>query len=877
MRFILFHVSLCMAVSANVWKLNKHTFDSILRMKPPEVASKGSHSKLPSVTRERVPATKSSSIVRGMKRNRNRHSRLNILITAKYLPYQKMNRSCFHNILLGRTEFVCYWLKNAMFLESPICYIILSNYYQIAFFCTLEIGKQSLIKTRTPNINFSSFAYFSNFYSTLFHCILFIISHFIMASTALDVPAIKWSSQLLFLPVAGADLNVNHHPSTPEATLTTTPGVSGQKLSDKISLPSSVLESFLAQSSTLPSPLTFKITNPASKKSTHVGIKEFSADEGTARVPFVVASRIGLEENQPVHIQYQQLPKATALTLTVLEEDHGVDDWKALLEAQLQSGYTALTKGDTLVVTDPASNNQDFFQCLVTDVKPADAVCIVDTDIDLDIVSTEPKESVKGKGVSTKSESKPVDLAVAKPSVISHLSPADDASLILKEWNPELPLIIQLTNFEKEESANVNLFVGNSEYATSPNSFIWSTLLFNDKTITINPTDPYLSLNDKPISEIYISLHAEKIEFSNLIVTIFQQADDDEMTDAEQSTASDSTECTNCHQTVPTRSYQLHITFCERNNIACPDGCGQLFLRREGGIPKSHWHCKDHNVWGNTSESKSIHDRYIHTPIATCAACNNGEAFPNHIAYAHHRATTCPMKLHICRFCHLKLPQEHASPVDILEGYSGHESHCGSRTTDCPRCKKAVRLRELASHMEYHNLQRITNPNVPRVCTNLNCVRTLAPSTDAKQTLGLCGICFGPLHNTAYDPTGAKLRQRIERRYVIQLTRGCGRAWCMNTSACATANPVKQAMPAVMSRANELVAESTSENSALGTGVHMWCVDEMTTKRKLFVDYVVQEGVYSREWACKAIEMSKGNEGSAQDWLEANAVKISER
>lgn len=551
----------------------------------------------------------------------------------------------------------------------------------------------------------------------------------------------------------------------------------------------------------------------------------------------------------------------------------------------MQSAYTALTKGDTLVITDPASNNKNYFQCLVTDVKPEDAVCIVDTDIDLDIVTPVSTTQHKGKGKSTTEKvdrtSKEISIG-GSPSIITHLDSTYDAKLILKAWNPRLPLRLNLGSLdETHEIDSVNLFVGINEYATSSDSFLWSTLLSSsraqEKSITIDPSDPYLFVNDKLTSELVISVHSEDAAFSNLVVTV-DQSEDEEMTDSESvpSASSDSRECTNCHQSVPSRSYQLHLTFCERNNIVCPLGCGQLFLRRDGGIPESHWHCKDcsdaiHSaIYGNTASSKLIHDSYVHTEIDSCPSCHSSEPFSSKIALALHQATTCPNKLHICRFCHLKLPQETASPVDILEGYSGHESHCGSRTTDCPQCKRAVRLRELNSHMEYHNLQRLTNNKTPTLCSNANCVRTVPNSSPS--TLGLCTMCFGPLHSTIHDPTGSRLKMRVERRYVIQLTRGCGRPSCTNTSACATANPVKLPMPQVMQRVKELQQQLDEQK------VLMFCVDEMTTKRKMFVDFLAEgEQIYSREWVAKAIEETKGSESNARKWLETNAIKISEQ
>lgn len=826
------------------------------------------------------------------------------------------------------------------------------------------------------------------------------------------VSPIQWSSRLLFRSVNSTPSTPTPSTSTPlSATISSPPSdshlnlntspnssinnynYSSTKFSDKILLPPSVLQSLIDQSSTthsLPSPLTFCITNPLTKQFTHVGIREFSADEGTAIIPSVIASRIGLKEQQPVYIQLVELPKASFLSLSVSDpssEDISentlngsnnnasyteVDDWKALLEAQLQSAYTVLTKGDTLYINDPA-NPSRHFKCLVSELKPADAVLIVDTDIDLDIVHENNTNnelggsSSKGKFASKSNSNSKSTLSKSnfssEPLVIDFSkNPATKATtvtipqisseelpnqkFVIKSWNKNFPLTISISNLKNEKNTDspnhditsdpnfLNMFVSPSQFAYSSSAFTWSTLLTTnqrEKTLSIKPTDPYLPSSLPPInsssdngdnhsdnqdSHLYAVLSIPqntptKFSYHDVIVSFSQDisssssSDDDDgdasMTDAHP----DTKQCQNCQNFVPARSYQLHLTFCERNNIRCPKGCNQLFLRKDGGIPKSHWHCEEcqeHNnnnnsslssIFGNTEQSHQFHIQKVHTPVH-CDACEQTESlFSNTIDLALHKTTTCPAKLHICQFCHLKLPQGVASPVDILEGYTGHESFCGSKTTDCPTCKKAVRLRDLSAHMMIHNFQRLSNKPPSNICSNINCLRVLEnESPQTKPPYGLCAMCYGPLHNSTHDPTGNRIKQRVERRYVIQLTRGCGKPFCTNYETCATAMGLKLKMPEVMAKVKELMemkedndesflnSTTTTKNDPVNQRFKTvkFCVDETTLKRKMFVDLISEiEHLYSKEWAAKAIHLAKGNEAEARKWLETNAVKISEQ
>lgn len=602
--------------------------------------------------------------------------------------------------------------------------------------------------------------------------------------------------------------------------------------SDKIILPPSVLETLINQSQAeginLPSPLIFKITNPRNEKYTHVGVREFSAEELSALLPNHVVKQLEVGPSDPVYVQFMDLPKGSSLTIKPLGTSYDIEDWKVFLEAKLRSAFTALTKGNVLSISH-SGQNYDF---LVEKLEPEDAVCIVDTDIDLEILPDIQSQKVARPNM-------PVEVSVGKPLKIQDLQPTETLKLDLKEWNRDISLNIRLS---EESTEGVRVFVGTDAASTNPNSFLWSSL--SQDPLSISPNDPFLG------NQLFIVVTCQ--EPSTFIISIDQATSNLQ----ENTPPADTIECANCHQQIPKQSFQLHTTFCERNNVACPQGCGKVFPRRQG-IPPNHWHCEHGDAWGDSELSAAQHQASVHVP----AKCECGEEFPNFIAIAQHRATVCPQKLHICRFCHLLLPQEQALPADMLQGLSGHESYCGNKTADCDVCKRAVRLKEMEIHMKFHNQQRVKR-SIPEVCSNQNCSR-LAENNNLK----MCGICYGPLHSTLYDPTGSKLRSRIERRYVIQLSRGCQKPWCMNRY-CVTGNPgVKRPMAEIMVLVRELMDESGFR----------FCVEESATKRRLFIDYQTSIGEYAAGWCAQAINEAKGNEQEAQRWLKRNAPKMIEQ
>src|SRR5204862_7244314 len=84
-----------------------------------------------------------------------------------------------------------------------------------------------------------------------------------------------------------------------------------------------------------------------------------------------------------VTVHAKQLPKGTHVRLRPLEAGYDFDDWKALLERYLRENFTTLTTGELLSV--PVGRNETF-RFLIDKVLPdGDGICIVDTDLEVDI------------------------------------------------------------------------------------------------------------------------------------------------------------------------------------------------------------------------------------------------------------------------------------------------------------------------------------------------------------------------------------------------------------------------------------------------------------------------------------------------------------
>lgn len=634
----------------------------------------------------------------------------------------------------------------------------------------------------------------------------------------------------------------------------------------------------------LPHPLTFQLVNPANGRTVYAGIREFSADEGEVVLSSFLRHALGLDESDDRHraalsdgqvaqprvtVRARQLSKGTLVRLRPLEAGYDDEDWKPLLERRLRTNYTTLTHGEVLNIpgSGPAEAAPEYKFLLDRFEPPEDGICIVDTDLEVDI---EPLNEEQARETMqrrlAKSEWRPAPGAGhgAIPSSggalelgqsrHGHIPEGAYVDHELVQWDRSKAIEIELGGVD--DGAELDIFVSpvtpRQRARPRDDAHVWGDFSSRyPKRIRISPTNVEL----ESAEAIWISVHAytppptagpQRVagDGSSKASGYYVQASPALHTGPDavhgntrmsappdsQPHGAEEERCRNCEQWVPRRTLILHESFCLRNNVRC-SGCGNVFKKN---TPEwtDHWHCPgDDGAYGGTPLSKAKHDDVAHAGRA-CKGC--AAESRNLVELARHRTSTCPAKLIICRFCRLLVPQggddlsgDQGDDVGggtsalVLSDLMPHEYQDGARTTECHICDKIVRLRDMAIHLRHHDLERRTRPR-PRICRNVNCGRALAggplpftggTAAEGYDTHGLCSLCYGPLYVTMYDPDGKALRRRVERRYLSQLMTGCRQGWCRNVF-CKTAHGRTSSSPTTSGKP-DLLPGSTGHASGL--------------------------------------------------------------
>ncbi|KAH7088293.1 ubiquitin fusion degradation protein-like protein [Paraphoma chrysanthemicola] len=687
----------------------------------------------------------------------------------------------------------------------------------------------------------------------------------------------------------------------------------------------------------LPHPLTFRLVNPENGRALHAGIREFSAEEGEIVLSSFLREALGIEASSAessrkgspnghnggdeemvdggdhatgtktgprITVHAKQLPKGTFVKLRPLEAGYDPEDWKSLLEEHLRSNFTTLTNGEVLVVYGgrTASGKREEFRFLVDGFKPeGDGILVIDTDLEVDIEALNEEQARETlKQIAARRQRAPGTTEGSSVGGPIDIFKAQDGQVLdgeyvdyeLPSWDRSQGLDISLS--EVDDDTEIDLFVSpySSRQRVRPRE---DEHVFADvsshfpKRIRLQPTN--IELDEA--EAIYISVRAYPSDTPSstpkpfrLKVSMF----DPKNTPATNGDATtneahgpDEVQCKNCNQWVPKSSLFLHENFCLRNNIMCPQGCGQVFQKRSAAF-QHHWHCSHDTFTGNTPLSRHKHDAIYHTGH-TCSSC--GLEFPSIPTLAHHKTTTFPQEGD---------PTEPANAELLLSGLTPHELADGGRTTECHLCNKIVRFRDMDTHLRHHDLERLSRPP-PRTCRNVNCGRTQDGVNKMGDTragtrkgqgpgneIGLCSVCFGPLYVSLHDPEGKALRRRIERRYLSQLLTGCGKAWCRN-EFCRTGRknlgeedksvPTKDAIPLVKPFLEGM------DGRGYVTPLH-FCVDERSQKSRTLAEMMSAEkgiegkGGYGLEWCVAALEAEGGDLERGRAWLKGWAPQRSE-
>lgn len=159
----------------------------------------------------------------------------------------------------------------------------------------------------------------------------------------------------------------------------------------KIVLPASVLEKLTRMN--IEYPMLFKLTHHLSKRFTHCGVIEFSAQEGRVYTPHWMMNMLEIGEGEHVSLEYVSLVPCTyAKFQPITNEFLDLSNPKSLLERTLRS-FACLTLGDVITIHHIGSQ----FQLRVLELKPDEAVTIIECDMEVDFAPPEGYQSPKRK------------------------------------------------------------------------------------------------------------------------------------------------------------------------------------------------------------------------------------------------------------------------------------------------------------------------------------------------------------------------------------------------------------------------------------------------------------------------------------------------
>jgi hypothetical protein len=669
----------------------------------------------------------------------------------------------------------------------------------------------------------------------------------------------------------------------------------------------------------LPHPLTFRIVNPTNGRIVYAGIREFSSQEGEASLSSFLRESLGIEKSSftrehndgnefpaAVRIHASQLPKGTYVRLRPLEAGYDSEDWKSLLERHLRENFTTLTTGMLLNVTSGGQHGD--YRFLVDKVAPeGDGICIVDTDLEVDIEPLNEEQAretlkrrvEKSSRVPGSGDGSSVGgLIMVGQEISGQVRLGEYVDYQLQDWDRQDRISIEL---EAADGGDIDLLVSPLS-AHQRNRPRIDEYIFGDlstplpKRLRLQPSNIELA----GAEALYISVHSfvltgldntcskSALPFTLRVTRMSSLQTPDVDRDVAHHDPEEA-ECKNCRQWVPQQSLFLHENFCFRNNVFCPE-CSNVFQKKSAEW-QNHWHCPHDEAHGNDLTSKMKHDQVSHIPHI-CPQCQlEASSLP---ALARHRTTICPYKPILCQFCHLIVPQQGESDPDIndpevlISGLTPHELVDGGRTTECHMCNKIVRLRDMNTHLRHHDLQRLSRP-LPLICKNVNCGRTLESSRNSSiaaktpnGSLGLCGICFGPLYSDTHDPDGAALRRRVERRYLHQMLTSCGKPWCRNTmcktgrkhsleNTSSTTSPTPTTTKDMLSVIKPVLDAVAVAPTVQNTAPFYFCTDEVTQQRRQLAEMLAAEDTYCLEWCIAAVEGTTGDLDRARDWLRTRA------
>ncbi|CAM8893943.1 unnamed protein product [Rhodiola kirilowii] len=471
---------------------------------------------------------------------------------------------------------------------------------------------------------------------------------------------------------------------------------------DKIKLPPSCFKELSDEDAFDKGPLYFKLSviqqsSPSdptpngeeTQRSTHSGVLEFTADEDCVALPPHVWNNLfptATITAPLVEVRYVWLPKGVYAKLQPDRTGFSdIPNHKAVLETILRH-HATLSENDLLTV----NHGILTYKLRVLELKPASSVSVLETDIEVDVVSPD-----SGSDAADQPYLKPLEFGKSECGVL------DEGNYLYYKFsiNNDIWSIIE----SGEANVSVKMETGENEGDTdlyvsrhpllfpTTHQHEWSSHDVGSKTLIMTAKDKNLGAGSYTIG-VYGFKGTSKYKLTVTIEATSNQQVGQKAASPSQAVDVDSVECRNCKHFIPSRSITLHEAYCSRNNITCQrPGCG-VVLRV--GEAKNHVHCEKCGKAFQQAELEK-HVKVFHEPLQ----CPCG-VFLEKEDMVQHQASDCPLRLITCRFCGDMVQAGNAAidARDRMRGLSEHESGCGSRTAPCSTCGRSVMLKEMDIH-----------------------------------------------------------------------------------------------------------------------------------------------------------------------------------
>lgn len=353
---------------------------------------------------------------------------------------------------------------------------------------------------------------------------------------------------------------------------------------DKIILPPSSFTQLSEQGAFDKGPLHFCVSLIHQQRSTHAGVLEFTAAEGTVALPPHIWNNLFPSDSSMVQVRYVWLPKGTYAKLQPLQLGFSdIPNHKAVLETSLRH-HATLSQTDVLTVHYGSLK----YTLHVLELKPSSTISVLDTDIEVDIIASDTSQPT-------------TDQLLLRPLTFHN---PESGEIVLGNYS-YYKFSIDDATWGRLSSGDVNVEVklkalgqdGDTDLYVSRHPLLfptrhqhgWSSHDVGTKTLVLSSKDHNMGPGSYSIA-VYGFKGTTKYELSVIVKENIKQNLGQQAVSSTSSLEQDTVECRNCRHYIPSRSIALHEAYCSRHNIVCQHaGCG-IVIR--SGEADNHVHCE---------------------------------------------------------------------------------------------------------------------------------------------------------------------------------------------------------------------------------------------------------------------------------------------